>query len=115
MPPLQVTLIESQNKKATFLKEVIRSLGLTGIEVYHGRAEQWGKQADIVTLRAVERFERVLPVAGGLLAPEGRLCLLIGQGQTDLLSEAGGFEVEVVTSVPMAASLSVVVGKYRQN
>ena len=62
-PALQVTLIESQNKKATFLKEVIRALRLDGIEVYNGRAEQWGKQADVVTMRAVERFEAALPDA----------------------------------------------------
>ncbi len=82
-PALQVTLIESQNKKATFLKEVIRALRLDGVEVYSGRAEQWGKHADVVTLRAVEKFAAVLPVASGLVAPGGRLCLLIGAGHSE--------------------------------
>src|SRR5436190_10293624 len=38
-PQLAVTLIESQNKKATFLNEVIRRLTLTSINVFPGRAE----------------------------------------------------------------------------
>ena len=49
--------------------------------MFCGRAEQWSGSADIVTLRAVEQFERVLPVAARLVRPEGWLCLLIGAGQ----------------------------------
>ncbi len=80
-PHVSLTLIESQNKKATFLREVIRALKLDGAEVFCGRAEHWGRTANIVTMRAVERFERVLPVAAGLVASGGRLCLLIGEQQ----------------------------------
>src|SRR6185369_6106838 len=80
-PDLLVTLIESQNKKATFLKEVIRALRIEGIDVYNGRAEQWGKQADVVTLRAVERFESAMSTATYLLSPNGELCLLISVSQ----------------------------------
>jgi 16S rRNA (guanine527-N7)-methyltransferase len=78
-PQIQLTLIESQNKKATFLREVIRTLKLESAHVFCGRAEQWGKTADLVTLRAVEKFERVLPVAAGLVATGGRLCLFLGE------------------------------------
>ncbi len=65
-PDIHLTLIESQNKKSTFLKEVIRTLELENAEVYPGRAEHWGKTAQIVTMRAVERFDSVLPVAASL-------------------------------------------------
>src|SRR5271165_753967 len=80
-PELALTLIESHNKKATFLREVVRALELDGSEVFCGRAEQWGETADLVTLRAVEQFERSLPVAASLVAFGGKLCLLIGAGQ----------------------------------
>ena len=80
-PELALTLIESHNKRATFLREVIRTLQLNGSEVFCGRAERWGKTADLVTLRAVEQFERSLPVAASLVAFGGKLCLLIGAGQ----------------------------------
>ena len=39
-PHIAVTLIESQNKKATFLKEVIRNCTLMNINVFSGRAEE---------------------------------------------------------------------------
>jgi 16S rRNA (guanine527-N7)-methyltransferase len=80
-PEIAVTLIESQNKKATFLKEVIRKCTLTNINVHSGRAETLQDKADLVTLRAVERFEDVLPMAAGLVNPKGRLALLIGAAQ----------------------------------
>ena len=83
MPDIELTLIESQNKKATFLREVLRTLNLDRAHVFCGRAEQWQHVANIVTMRAVERFERALPAASSLVAPGGKLCLLIGAGQLD--------------------------------
>jgi len=80
-PHVELTLIESNQKKATFLREVIRALGLDSAEVFSGRAEDFRQQADVVTLRAVEKFERSLPFATRLVAPGGRLALLIGESQ----------------------------------
>ena len=80
-PQLHVTLIESHQKKATFLREVIRALQLTGIEVQATRAELLTKTFDTVTLRAVEHFDQVLPTAAKLLNPSGRLAILIGEDQ----------------------------------
>lgn len=82
-PYLAVTLIESHAKKATFLREALRTLALDRAQVFGGRAEQWGQTADLVTLRAVEKFARVLPVAASLVAPDGKLCLLIGSNQAE--------------------------------
>jgi 16S rRNA (guanine527-N7)-methyltransferase len=89
-PDVELTLIESQNKKATFLREVVRALGLQKAEVFCGRAEQSGKTADIVTLRAVEQFERALPVAANLVRPGGKTCLLIGSGQIEAARAMAG-------------------------
>jgi 16S rRNA (guanine527-N7)-methyltransferase len=56
-PDLQVTLAESQRKKAAFLREAVRSLGLTA-EVYDGRVEAMpaNRSFSIVTLRAVDKM-----------------------------------------------------------
>jgi 16S rRNA (guanine527-N7)-methyltransferase len=89
-PKIHLTLIESQSKKATFLREVIHTLKLEAAEVFCGRAEQWGKTAGIVTLRAVEKFELALPIAAGLVAPGGKLCLLIGEKQLSKAHEIAG-------------------------
>jgi 16S rRNA (guanine527-N7)-methyltransferase len=81
---LQLTLIESQQKKATFLKEAIRMLQLADSHVFGGRAESFADRGELVTLRAVERFDQVLPVAASLLAGAGaRLGLLIGAAQAE--------------------------------
>ena len=42
-PNLQVTLLDSLNKRINFLNEVIQTLGLTGVETIHGRAEDYAK------------------------------------------------------------------------
>lgn len=42
-PNLQVTLLDSLNKRIKFLDEVIAKLGLTGIDTIHGRAEDFAK------------------------------------------------------------------------
>ncbi len=78
---LQVTLIESHQKKATFLREVIRALKLTDVEVQATRAQQITQTFDTVTLRAVEHFDQILPIAAKLVRPGGRLVLLIGEDQ----------------------------------
>jgi 16S rRNA (guanine527-N7)-methyltransferase len=80
-PGIHLTLIEAHGKKATFLREVCRSLALTNVSVFGQRAEQWQGAAAVVTLRAVEKFERILPVAASLLVPQGTLGLLIGSAQ----------------------------------
>jgi 16S rRNA G527 N7-methylase RsmG len=81
-PHLSLTLIESNHKKTTFLREVARALTLTDINIQTARAESLTSASyDVVTLRAVERFEAILPIAARLVAPAGRLALLIGSAQ----------------------------------
>ncbi len=88
-PHISLTLIESNHKKATFLREVVRALTLTGVDIQNARAETLPAQSyDVVTLRAVERFEAILPVAASLVADGGRLALLIGAAQLAQLPTA---------------------------
>ena len=83
-PDIALTLIESNYKKAIFLREVVRSLTLTNVDIQNVRAESLLPTTfDVVTLRAVERFTESLTVASTLLAQGGRLVLLIGSSQVD--------------------------------
>jgi len=61
-PSLKVTLLESNGKKVTFLKEVIKELELNNVEVIQARAEELNKreQFDIVTARAVKELNILL-------------------------------------------------------
>ena len=103
-PETPVTLIEANHKKVAFLREVIRTLTLTAIDVFAGRAEAYPPAtAALVTLRAVERFEDVLPAAVRLLAPGGRLGLLIG---CDQLGRAHAHAPNLWWSDPLPIPLS---------
>jgi 16S rRNA (guanine527-N7)-methyltransferase len=84
VPPIALTLIEFNYKKAAFLREVTRALTLTDVDIRNARAEAIAPNTfDVVTLRAVERFASVLPVAAALVASSGRMALLIGASQQD--------------------------------
>ena len=84
VPQIALTLIEFNYKKAAFLREVTRALTLTDVDIRNTRAEAVAPNTfDVVTLRAVERFESVLPFAAALVASSGRLALLIGASQQD--------------------------------
>jgi 16S rRNA (guanine527-N7)-methyltransferase len=84
-PRLRLTLIESHGKKATFLREVARALQLTTFTVLQVRAESLvldsRQRASLVTMRAVEKFDQSLVAAARLVAPGGRLAVLIGEAQ----------------------------------
>ena len=62
----KITLLDSLNKRITFLQEVINKLNLKDIRGIHGRAEEFVKQKserekyDIVTSRAVARLNVLL-------------------------------------------------------
>jgi len=88
-PHISLTLIESNQKKSAFLREVTRALTLTDIDIQNAPAESLPSSTfDVVTLRAVERFSNILPVAAALLAPAGRLALLVSSSQLETIHAA---------------------------
>jgi 16S rRNA (guanine527-N7)-methyltransferase len=84
LPNLQVTLAESQNKKATFLREAVRTLGLN-TEIWAGRAETMPatRTFDIVTLRAVDNMAAALAGATPRVRPGGTLAVLTSGSPTE--------------------------------
>jgi len=91
-PDLEVFLIESNVKKATFLAEVVRELGLTDARVLVSRFEELGEEVaplDFVCSRALGDFARLLAWAGSPTV-SGRNVLLW----------LGGRDVEEVRAIP---------------
>ena len=88
-PALRVSLVESNGKKARFLREAVRSLGLANAEVRESRAEALAEPGayDIITARALDRLAGILAVGGHLLRPGGRLLALKGVYPRDELAE----------------------------
>lgn len=110
-PEVEITLIESSQKKSTFLKELIYLLGLKNVKVFSGRAESYSQTGDLVMLRAVERFEEVLPLALSLVSSSGRLALLIGTSQIDLAkSMLADVQWQVPLVIPSGHSRILLVG-----
>jgi 16S rRNA (guanine527-N7)-methyltransferase len=96
-PELRVTLAESQGKKASFLREAVRTLGLP-TEVWAARVETMppGRRFDAVTLRAVDNMQQALAEARVRVAPGGWLAALSTEADTGvecirLPSEAPGW------------------------
>ena len=71
-PEIAVTLAESQNKKAAFLREAVRTLELPNVTVWPNRAESLSadRRFDTVTLRAVDNMPAALAAAIPLAARE---------------------------------------------
>ncbi len=109
-PQLDLTLIESSHKKATFLREVARALTLTNINIQNVRAETLQRQFAAVSLRAVERFQNILPMAARLVAPTGRLALLVGVSQVaPALGLLSGFAPSDPLPIPLSASRTLLI------
>jgi 16S rRNA (guanine527-N7)-methyltransferase len=78
-----MTALESNKKKALFLNEVKADLGLTNLSVMAARLEEVDLRSfDLLTCRALDRAEQVLPRVAKRLGPAQRLILF---GGTELL------------------------------
>jgi len=74
-PEFEVHLIESKAKKVSFLRDMIRKLGLKGIKAYKGRAEKRADLPtlfhfyDIVTVRALAPLKKTISICSPYLEP----------------------------------------------
>ncbi|MEN1956158.1 16S rRNA (guanine(527)-N(7))-methyltransferase RsmG [Luteimonas changyuni] len=115
LPALQVTLVESNGKKARFLREAVRTLGLANAQVAESRAEAVDMPGafDAITARAMASLADILAVGGHLLAPGGRLLAMKGaRPEAELAALPAGWQVEAVhpLAVPgLAAERHLVV------
>ena len=96
---LGVTLAESQNKKAAFLREAVRTLGLT-TKVHSGRAEDLQERFDCITLRAVDKMEKAIPAAIDLLAPNGWLAILTTREEAPAIQTQANQSVKIDWAAP---------------
>ena len=83
-PDIRVTLVDSVSKKVAFLKYVIRTLGLEGIDAVHGRLEDLGRlptysrRFDVVICRAFASLEGFTSRTTSFLGPGGYLLAMKG-------------------------------------
>ncbi len=116
-PELRVTLVEKSLKKSTFLAQVSRALKLDNVTVLREQVarvmarHREGPRFGLVTARAYAPLRVLLPQAGGLLRPGGRLWAMKGVRWRDeldavpreaLAAFAGAPEVHEYTLAPGA-------------
>ena len=104
-PTLTLTMIESKARKAAFLQEVVRSLGLRATSVLNQRFEdvarddKYARRADLVTVRAVRADAGLFSSAAQLLRDGGEM-LIFGStppSQADLTEFEGPDTVELLS------------------
>lgn len=79
---LRLVLIESNAKKCAFLSEVVREIGLLGVEVMRARFDEIRDihgTYNVVTARALGGYDRLLDWSRGALSEEGRVVLWLGR------------------------------------
>ena len=121
VPALDLTLIESNAKKAAFLSEVVRSLSLEGVHVVRERMEQFAEKEapgaplvfDCITTRAFGHFDELLQWAKDRLTQTGSICLWLGE--QDVASVSGNEEWfwKPPTRIPGTRRRFILVGSVR--
>jgi len=110
---ISVTLVESQTKKAAFLQEVVRILGLR-TRIVAARAETLVAVFDCVTLRAVDRMPEAVSAAVKMLTPCGWLALMTTDRTLMQIELAAGEQIEWREPVRLPKSDSKVLGLGRR-
>jgi len=115
-PAVETILLEPNQKKATFLKEVVRACGLEKIAVRTERLEETvrgelARRATLVTMRAVRPSEEVLHDLRELLAADGGLALFLGEADASVLSKVRGFHWEPAVPIPGSERRVILLGR----
>jgi 16S rRNA (guanine527-N7)-methyltransferase len=90
-PDIEMVLLEPRRKRATFLRSMIRYLGLAGVRCIQARVEtlcgdvEHRGRYDVAFARAVGPVPDVARMVEPLLKPDGRLILQAGQEARDSL------------------------------
>lgn len=93
-PELDVTIIDSLNKRINFLNLLVAELGLTGVQAIHARAEEAGQdplyraQFDVTTARAVAPLNVLCEFCLPLTKKGGYFLAMKGQKANQEVAEA---------------------------
>jgi 16S rRNA (guanine527-N7)-methyltransferase len=115
-PQLEVTLIESNAKKAAFLAEVARELGLTKVRVFRERMQDVCPQAlgfDFITARALGNHDELLSWARSSLISAGKLALWLGRSEILRISSVESFTWQDPALIPQSEGRFILIGTPR--
>lgn len=116
-PELQVFLIESNVKKATFLAEVVRELELADVRVLVSRYEELGEEItplDSVCSRALGEFGKFLKWAGSAQVAAGQVILWAGGRDADEIRKNEGWSWREPVAIPHSLQRFLLIGSLVQ-
>jgi 16S rRNA (guanine527-N7)-methyltransferase len=107
IPSLDLTLIESNAKKAAFLEEVVRKLAPDRVHISRSRMEDLetggpipAPSFDFITARAFGQFDGLLAWSKGHLARPGKLVLWLGKQDVTAISQRGDWNWSAPQQIP---------------
>lgn len=115
-PRLKVFLVEANLKKATFLAEVIRELGLRDAQVLVRRYEELGEEIaplDYVCARALGEFSRFLEWAHSPQLAAKEVILWIGANDLLEIQRIQTWEWQEAIPVPNSLRRLILVGRQK--
>jgi 16S rRNA (guanine527-N7)-methyltransferase len=113
-PNLFVTLIDSNSKKAAFLSEASRKMGLKNVKIVRSRMEEFspGPEAfDFIASRAVGQFEELLAWSTRTLSFQGKLSLWLADNDSRTISGEKGWEWLERVRIPDSEQRCLLIGK----
>ncbi|HTC61223.1 MAG TPA: 16S rRNA (guanine(527)-N(7))-methyltransferase RsmG [Candidatus Saccharimonadales bacterium] len=113
-PAVELVLIESNKKKYAFLSEVVRNLGLKGIEIVPDRFEQIRAetlQVDLISSRALGDFKELLRWSARALKPGGNILLWVGAEDATRLATNSSWIWEPATRIPDSQRRFILLGR----
>ncbi|MDL2288311.1 16S rRNA (guanine(527)-N(7))-methyltransferase RsmG [Oscillospiraceae bacterium OttesenSCG-928-F05] len=120
-PEVRFLLLDAQQKRIAFLERVRETLGLEGLELVHGRAEEVAKDPryreryHVVVSRAVMRFSGLLELMMPFVALDGR-AIVMKSGKADeeyteasaAITTLGGGETDIMHyNLPSAGRMAL--------
>jgi 16S rRNA (guanine527-N7)-methyltransferase len=112
-PEIDLFLIESNMKKATFLTEVVRELGLTGVRVLVSRYEELSEEVaplDFVCCRAVGEFVPFLEWASSAVLGTKKVALWIGAQDAESVRRLRTWSWDEPKPIPHSLRRFILVG-----
>ena len=99
-PELSVSMVDTVQKKTTFLQQAVIELGLTNAAVYHARVEKMNGQYAQISSRAFSELGLFVELTRHLLAPGGRWLAMKGVRPDDEIASLPA-DISVEAIIPL--------------
>jgi 16S rRNA (guanine527-N7)-methyltransferase len=118
IPELESVLIESNQKKATFLAEVVRTLNLERIQIFRSRMESYpvsSQKFDFVLSRALGMHQTLLEWSAHQLKPSGSVIYWIGDEDGAKIAKDSGWTWRALSRIPDSQNRALLIGSKKRS